>query len=375
MLASCGGTRTIEVLRTGTFTPMSGAAVTFSAGDLKAIADAYDSSTAPAPAVIGHPKTDDPAYGWAKSFSYDPSSQRLLAEVSEIEPQFAEAVKEGRFKKISLSLFAPNAPNNPAPGKWYPKHIGFLGAAAPAVSGLKPVAFSLSEAGTVTFEFADATALRDVAGMFRSLREWLIEKFGSEVADKALPGWTIGWIDEAADRDPPKPFTGPAFAAPVTKETSMSEIEAARAAAALAERERRLDVRERAACHAENLAFAESLAGEGRLLPALKDKVVGLLDRLSSVAGNPLEVSFAEGGITRTADALDLVKDILSAQPSIVSFGATDLGAEPAQIADFAMPSGATADPISAALHARAIAYQSAHPGVDYMTAIAAANR
>lgn len=367
--------RVVEVLRTGTFTPLAGAPVTFSAADLRAIAAGYDGAAAPAPAVVGHPATDAPAYAWAETFRYDAEKDRLVAELGEVEPAFADAVGAGRYKKISLSLFTPTAANNPKPGQWYPKHIGFLGAAAPAVSGLKPVTFAGADDGVATFEFADASALRDVAGMFRSLREWLIEKFGSEVADKALPGWTIGWIDEAADRDPPKPFTGPAFAAPVTKETSMSEIEAARAAAALAERERRLDERERAACHAENLAFAESLAGEGRLLPALKDKVVGLLDRLSSVAGNPLEVSFAEGSITRTADALDLVKDILSAQPSIVSFSATDLGAEPDHVADFAMPSGATADPISAALHARAIAYQSAHPGVDYMTAIAAANR
>jgi len=367
-------TRTVEVLRTGTFTPMSGAAVTFSEDDLKAIAEAYNSSTTPAPAVVGHPKTDDPAYGWAKSFSYDADSQRLLAKIGEIEPQFAEAVKEGRFKKISLSLFAPDASNNPVPGTWYPKHIGFLGAAAPAVSGLKPVAFAATRAGTVTFEFADATALRDVAGMFRSLREWIIEKFGSDVADKALPGWTIGWIDEAADRDPPETYAGPAFAAPPSPPIKEKTMDRTAQEAAFAERERVLNERERAANHTANLDFADRMVSEGRLLPAVKNKVVGLLDSLSPLAGKQIEVSFAEGAGSKTAAALDLVKDIIAAHPPIVSFGATDLGEGVEEVA-FAAPAGSAVDPASLALHSRAVAYQRTHPDTDYMTAVAAVER
>ncbi|MBX9619523.1 MAG: hypothetical protein K2X10_10280 [Hyphomicrobiales bacterium] len=367
-----GDVRTIEVLRSGTFTPMSGAPVTFAAADLQAIADAYDGAAAPAPAVIGHPKTDAPAWAWAKSFRYDAASDRLLAELGDIHPALAEAVADKRYKKISLSLFTPDAANNPKPGEWYPKHVGFLGAAAPAVSGLQPVAFEANPDGIVTFEFADASALRDVAGLFRSMREWMIEKFGSDVADKALPGWTIGWVDEAADRDPPEPYTG--FSAPPIKEKTMNNSGAAQAAE-LAERERALDERERAANHAANVAFCERLAGEGRLLPALTAKVTALLDSLAPVAGSQVEVSFADDAITKTSTALELVKDILSAQPAVVSFGAVDLGKETSEVADFAMPPGATADASSAELHARGLAYQRAHPGVDYMAAIAAVNR
>lgn len=371
-------TRTIEVFRPGTFTPMAGQPITFGEDELKALADVYDETAAPAPAVIGHPKTDDPAFGWAKSFSYDPASQRLLAEVGEIEPQFAEAVKEGRFKKISLSLFRPDAPNNPKPGNWYPKHIGFLGAAAPSVSGLKPVSFSADDTGVLTFEFADASALRDVAGLFRSLREWIIEKFGSETADKALPGWTIGWIDDAADRDPPRPFIEAGFAAPPSPikptEPQMDPTKKAADEAAFAAREQALNEREQAANHADNLAFAERLVSERRLLPVLKDKVVGLLDSLSPVGGSQLEVSFAEGSETKKSGALDLVKDVLAKQPAVVAFGAAELGQD-APVIDFAMPEGMSAEPGTAELHARAVAYQASHPGTDYMAAIAAVNR
>lgn len=364
-------TRTIEVFRPGTFTPMNGVPVTFSADDLRALAADYDFAQ-PAPAVVGHPKTDDPAFGWATGFTFDEDGQRLTAEIGEIDPAFAEAVEAGRYKKISLSLFTPDAPNNPKPGKWYPKHVGFLGAAAPAVSGLKPVQFAEDETGTVTFEFSDVSAFRDVAGLFRSLREWMIEKFGTETADKAVPGWTIGWIEASAS--PEQPPTGAFFAAPSsTPEKTMDPKKLAADQVALKAREEALNERERAANHTDNIAFAEKLVNERRLLPALKDKVIGLLDSLSPLGGAQLEVSFAEGNETKTSGALDLVKSVLSGQPPVVSFGAHDLGRnEDAAVADFAMPEGAKADPASAELHAKAIAWQAAHPGTEYMAAVAA---
>lgn len=365
-------TRTVEVFRPGTFTPMQGQPVTFTADDLKALCEAYDPAGAPAPAVVGHPKTDDPAFGWAKAFRFDDAAQRVVADLGELEPSFAEAVATGRYKKISLSLHRPDAPNNPKPGSFYPKHIGFLGAAAPAVTGLKPVSFAGDEAGTVTFEFADASALRDVAGLFRSVREFIIEKFGSEAADKTLPGWTINWIDDAADREPPSAPAAIGFADPhplTTPETGMSNAPAADAAA-LAEREQRLAKRERAAAHVENLSFAEKLIGERRLLPALKDKVVAVLDGLSGEAAGEA-VSFSENGQSRTLPAADLLREILGGQPAVVSFGAQELGGDAPSI-DFALPDGLGADPNSAALHAKAVAYQAAHPGADYAAAIAA---
>src|SRR5690606_13768985 len=139
MPKSATNTARIEVFRTGTFTPMTGAAITYSAADLKAAADAYDPATAPAPIVVGQPETDTPAYGWAQSFEFDASADRLYAEVGEIDAAFSDAVKAGRYKKVSMSFFPPDHAANPVPGTWYPKHIGFLGGAAPAVSGLKNV--------------------------------------------------------------------------------------------------------------------------------------------------------------------------------------------------------------------------------------------
>jgi hypothetical protein len=373
--ASSKTTRTVEVFRPGTFTPMAGAPISFTEADLKALASGYDAAAHPAPAVVGHPKTDDPAFAWASAFRWDEGSKRLLADLADIEPAFGEAVAAGRYKRISLSLFTPDAPHNPKPGAYYPKHIGFLGAAAPAVSGLKPVQFAGDE-GVVTF--ADGTALRDVAGLFRSMRDFIIEKFGLETADKALPAWSISWVDEAAERDPPEVGRMTSFAAPAAPTSPEPEKtmdpKTSADATALEARAANLDKRERDLAHADNLAFAERLVTEGRLLPVLKDKTVGLLDALSPIGAARLEVAFAEGGETKNEGGADLLKSILAAQPAI-RFGAVDLGEEPGGIAEFALPQGMAADPASAITHNKALAHQAAHPGTDYMAAVAAVTR
>ena len=79
----------IEVFRPGTFTPMGGGSISYSAEDLAAIADAYDTEGAPAPVVVGHPETDMPAFGWIESLTWDGESERLIARVSDLVPEFA----------------------------------------------------------------------------------------------------------------------------------------------------------------------------------------------------------------------------------------------------------------------------------------------
>ena len=206
----------IEVFRSGTFAPMEGAAITYSAADLKAAVDAYDAANAPAPVVVGHPTADAPAYGWVESFDYDASADRLYANVGEIDPEFSEAVKAGRYKRVSMSFFRPDQPANPVPGTWYPRHVGFLGGAAPAVTGLRTVRFSAGD-GAVTFtaDFAER-GFEETAGILRSLREFLIEKFGLEDADKALPGYRIEWLDQTEIQPPAT--RPPAFVSPPRKE-------------------------------------------------------------------------------------------------------------------------------------------------------------
>lgn len=296
----------IEVFRPGTFTPMEGKSITYSAADLKAAADAYDKDTAPAPVVVGHPSTDAPAYAWAQAFEYDASAGRLYADVGEINPAFAEEVRKGAYKKVSLSFHAPNSPANPAPGAWYPKHIGFLGGAAPAVTGLRNVQFAASD-GTVTF-------VADFAGV------------------------------------PKARVSVPAARAPV--DAAVAEREAAFAAkeAELAERWEQLQKKAYSLLSVENANFAEKLISEGRILPTHKNRIVSILD---AAAVSPT-VSFAEG--ENPVPMLDALRGVLAEMPVVVSFGAFNFGSDPIEDAppSLVIPNGYSVDPKQNELYQRA---------------------
>lgn len=368
--AATPSNRTIEVFRPGTFTPMVGAAISYSADDLRAIAAAYDGNAAPAPVVVGHPKTDDPAFGWIKGFRFDETSQRLLADVGELEPAFSDAVGAGRYKRVSLSFFPPTSPANPKPGTWYPKHLGFLGAAAPAVTGLKPVSFAADD-DAISFEFASGA--RESAGLFRRMRDWMIDQFGLETADRVLPDYEIRWLDDIADLpDAPSPS---AFSAPALEEEPMSQpakppatADFAAREADIAQREQRIAERERTIAHDANVAFAAQLVDSGRLLPAQRERLVVVLD---AVDAGESSVSFAAGeAAQRPGDALRaMLKDLPQSVPlGRVPADAPDAGAS----VSFAAPDGREVDPERMRVHERALAYQRQHAGTDYLTAVRA---
>jgi len=367
-------TARIEVFRPGTFTPMSGDPITYSAADLKAIADAYDPATAPAPIVVGHPDTDAPAFGWVDRFDYDAQAERLFAELHDIEPQFAGLVRAGRFRKVSMAFFSPEQGHNPVPGTWYPKHVGFLGAAAPAVSGLKNVSFANPADVTFVAAFGER-GFEETASLLRSLRDFFIEKFGLEDTDKALPAWQIEWLGEI-EISKPEAEVSPGFAEKHTTTPATEKEPAvpqppdpafAAREADLTTREAALAVRETALAHADNVAFAEGLVQEGRLLPVSKDKVVAILDALPGQAS----VAFAEGGEKLTPAAA--LRDVLSAQPKAINLGALDLPTEPgeARAAAFAAD-GKPVDPAALEKHHKALDYQRQHPGTAYLDAVRA---
>ncbi|HEY9212069.1 MAG TPA: hypothetical protein VIQ29_04350 [Ancylobacter sp.] len=366
-------TRTIEVFRPGTYVSMGGESLTYSADDLRAVASSYDAAGAPAPIVIGHPATDAPAFGWAKSFAFDEASQRLTAEIDQIEPAFADAVTAGRYKKVSLSFFRPSDAANPAPGTWYPKHVGFLGAAPPAVTGLKVVQFGAA-ADAVTIEFA--AGARQAAGLFRRMREFLIEQFSLEAADRVLPDYEIRWLDEEGREPAPEPL--PAFAAPIPEEPNMTQpkpaavvqppVDFAARETSLTAREAAIAERERGIVHDSHVAFAAELVGAGRILPAHEKRFVLVLD---AIGGAATPVSFAAG--EPAISPVDHLKNMLRELPQVVPLGGTLPDERAAGDApSFAAPDHRNVDGDRLATHAKAVAWQAQHPGSSYLDAVRA---
>lgn len=359
---------------------MSGQSFAFSESDLAATVKAYDPAKHEAPLVVGHPTHDAPAYGWVKSLAF---ADGLNAEPIQVDPAFAEMVADGKFKKISASFYAPDSPSNPVPGVYYLRHVGFLGAQAPAVKGLRNPKFADSEKGVIEFsEWDDVTN----ASLWRRLRDWMIGEKGIEIADSIIPDYQVSSLEQAAQdevreaqaEDTASTATPAAqFSEHVKKGDQMSakdrerlaELEAKNkeqqaqiASFAEAEKKRAADAR-----HAGNVAFAEGLVKEGKLLPAHKDVTVATLDSLSA---QEQVIEFGEGDAKKPL--LDAYKDSLKAGPKLVEFAEVAAAeADDKGIVNFAAPSGYDVDADRLALHSKAVAYQAQHK-VSYDAALTA---
>ena len=368
-------TNPIQIFKPGRHTAMSGEALSFSEADLQATVAAYDPAKHEAPLVVGHPRLDLPAYGWVRSLTY--SEGGIDATPAQVNSDFADMVAAGAFKKISASFYGPDAPQNPVPGVFYLRHVGFLGAAAPAVKGLRTPSFSDSEEGVVTFSEWD-----DVqnAGLWRNLREWFIGKFGQDEADRVIPGYQVQTLEQgaqdelrtaaesaaAACTDPCAVAT--AFSDPKLKETTVSPEEKAALEAENLRLRTELTQHQAAQTHAANLAFCEGAPG---IAPAWRAMAVATLDHF---AAQPGVVEFGEGDAK--APLADQFKAFLTALPPAVELGQSATGARAAGAADgdavsFAAPEGYTVDEGTLAVHKKALAHQKAN-GCSYAEAVKA---
>lgn len=143
----------IEIFKAGKRKDSRGTEINITALDLQEVVKAYDINIFEAPAVIGHPEHNAPAYAWVKALHLE--NDVLMAEFQQVDPEFAEMVQKGRFKKISASFYLPDSENNPKKGTLYLRHVGFLGAMAPAVKGLKSPSFADNEQGIIDFTVSE----------------------------------------------------------------------------------------------------------------------------------------------------------------------------------------------------------------------------
>ena len=321
------GAGTIRIFKPGSFTSVDGSRHSFSRDDLVQAAAAYDPEGDPAPLVIGHPAIDHPAYGWATGLRLE--GDELIADVGQVEPGFAETVNAGRYRKVSASFYPPNHHGNPKPGNWYLKHIGFLGAAAPALKGL----------GTVSLAEGDADGLVSFA------------------------------LHDTPEHEPSQEKS------PVTTKTEDKTVDFAERQRALDEREAAVNAREEAsikaardARHTEHVSFAEDMVSKGTLAPAGKGLLVGVLDQL----GEKVEpVSFGEAAADKMPPAAALKKLLGGAVPLVSFAELAPKGGDPkVKVANFAAPPGYSVDPAQAELFARAKAIQAEKPDMAWMDAV-----
>lgn len=363
----------IEIFKPGKHTAMTGEVIDFTAADLAATARAYNPALWEAPLVVGHPKLNAPAYGWAKSLAY---SETLNAAPYQIDLAFAEMVNAGRFKKVSASFFLPNSPDNPVPGVYYLRHIGFLGAQAPAVKGLRPASFAEAAAGVISFgDVVDGNSLMQ---LLRAIREMVIAKFDIDTADRTLPTYLIDAVTPAAADNPSYDTPNqeiPMLTAEQIKvlqdENSAlksAAIDNATLATEFAAREGKIKAQEALAKRTGLTAFADSLVKAGKLLPRDQAPLVEFMAALDTTT----VIEFADGAARHKKPGADWLQEFLGRLPKQVEYAALANPDNTASAVAFAAPPGYSVDASRAELHNKALAFQTTHPNTSYDAALAA---
>ena len=360
----------LAIFRAGRHTAVDGREIEFTPAMLKDAAAAYDCAAHEAPLVVGHPQLNAPAYGWVDKFSFNDDGT-VLAEPKQVNPDFAELVNSGAFKKMSASWYLPDSPGNPKPGKLYLRHVGFLGAAPPSLKGLADASFGEND-GSATVEFAAGAPKRNT----------ILRRLLAAIKDSDLVAL------ESAE------VPAPAFAEPAalsgTHEENMKTNEQAAADFAeresalkkkndeLAAQETALKAREATIANAEREAakkgtvdFVEGLAKEGKILPRHKAALVEVMCAFPANA----EVSFAEGSQTVKKSPGEALKDFLNALPKQIDFAEKSRDESQLHgdnVVNFAAPENAQVDGGRLEVHQKALAYQAAHPKTDYIAAVRA---
>lgn len=350
----------VEAFKPGTFVDFSGKEHSFSESDIQELAEGVkgqlDGGYKP-PLVAGHPKHDSPRVGSVVDSKVENGILKL--KLDEVDPDFAEQVQKGGFKYLSSAIYKDF--------KKGLRHLGALGAMAPAMKGMAELAFGEGMFAEVDKDMQAEDILyfsasyewdtlvptsvfsrllwkfESLGGLFRKQREALIESKGIESADKLFPEYLVkdlegirSIMDDSSNFPKVKPEdstsakVGPAFAdgsdhAPPPNEPTGNSTEAERLLAENNELKARLAASEKekldAQRESEKGAFAEKLSGmvhDGRLLPAQRVHFERLFGALQGVPRDG-EGMFGEGD--DRVNPTTLLDDMLAAMPKVLMFG------------------------------------------------------
>jgi len=381
----------LEIFRAGTHTDSRGRKITITKDELCESAQAYDPAVFAAPIVLGHPTMDAPAFGHLNKLGVADDGTMTAADHTDVHPEFAALYHDKRFSKWSVSFFQPDHPSNPKPGVYYPRHLGMLGAAAPAVPGLKAIAFAAADDQVVEFGEYD---LGTMSALFRQLKNFLFARFGgtpeatTQIND-ALPEYMLNSLSLNAAEEAARANRALGFAAPTTTplgdDMSAEQLAAAKAAtdAANAERDAALakakaaDERLAAAQYGQRCvqfaADADKLIAEFSLHPDERDDYIAFMAQSDDDA----TVSFAAAdGAQKSFNAKAFLTDFIKRRGALLpkgerAAGKTTTGAAPVS---FAAPEGVAVSAEGLERMARINAYAAEHK-LDFAAAAIAVER
>lgn len=214
------------------------------------------------PVVIGHPKTEDRAFGWISSLKRE--GELLLGRLDQLHPTVQTALAEGAYRNHSIK-----AVKTPDKG-WRLAHLGLLGAVPPAVEGLQPIAAFAEQGETVEITFNEPGEPPGQQAEMTMADEQEMARLKEQVAQQG------------------------------------KELEAARAAQAKAEQDRK---------QSAFAAWFDQQAEAARLPPGRRSEVVSFLLALDS---GPAAATFAwdEGGERHAEERVGWFKKFIESMPS-----------------------------------------------------------
>lgn len=337
----------VELFRAGEQTDSAGNTRTWTHDDLDQMIRNHTAETA-APIVLGHPKHDARAFGWTHELKRD--GDLLLGKFEEVDNDFKEAVRAKHYRRRSISLG-----HDPESG-FYLRHVGWLGAAAPAVKGLADVQFSEKSDTTIyEFSYEDAAELSRMARLFRGIQTLLAEKFGSDATQVAIPDWEIDSLNRQAGReeaqaDAESDTNTPIFTeTPPTEDTTVpqsqsftqADIDAAVAQARADEQtkanqfQEQVQQLEQEKRQASAEAAVNQLMDEGKVLPS---QATGLAEFVAALDGPKESASFefsADDG-TKKTDLKDwFLNNFMANQPKVSPVGPRSESGDPIGADDY----------------------------------------
>lgn len=376
---------------TGLQTDSAGVAKEFSEADLDSIVANFNAEDG-VPVVIGHPKTNSPAYGWIGGVRR--VGNKLQVKGREFSQNFRRWVADGHWRLRSVRI-QPDGK-----GGYRLVHVGFLGGTPPAIEGLGHV--YEAPAGEF-FDFAlrpDAYTPSLLRRALQGLRDVLVEQFNIPTADRVVTQGDIDALGEhardvqqqalqqMADEADASPIAAPsAFNAPAnpTKQnkggTQVADDNSAALDAAQAENERlkqQLAAAQRAGRAGAFAAEVNDAVTAHKLTPA---SAQGLADFMAAL-DTEQQMDFSAGdGKTAKQTLSQFFSAWLKSLPENPSL--KKLGEEAAASADdddapahsYSAPRGAHVNAEKVVLRDRALAFQRAHPGTAFIDAVQAVQR
>jgi hypothetical protein len=267
------------IFKTGKHKDSNGNEKEWTEADLDKIVESYDKTKHEAPIVIGHPKTNAPAFGWIEKLKR--VGDTLYALPSQLAQEFVDMVKKGLFKKRSISLYPDGTL----------RHVGFLGAQPPAVKGLPDVEFKEDDVNqTIETELTSDYEEQDTnqKDIIENLQK-KIENYEQQISQL------------------------------VQKEKEFEEIQTKYAQILVEKKqlEGELEKQKTEKQLKEYNEMVDRLLSEGKLLPKMKDSVLKLFQVLSHT---PV-IEFSEGEKTQP---VELLKEFVESMPKIIDFGQND---------------------------------------------------